>query len=357
MRLRMAKNFKIEGDIIDCKPYGNGHINNTFLVNCENCGKKNRYVLQAVNTNVFKKPEEVMSNILKVTNFLRKKAENPENVMVLIPATDGKAYYIDNKNRFWRMLSYVENSICLDLPETPVDFYQSAVAFGQFQNQLNDFPVDELFETIPNFHNTPKRFADFEDAIKNDIMGRAADIKEDIQFYLDRKDFCSVLYDANKAGKLPFRVTHNDTKINNVMLDAITRKPKCVIDLDTIMPGFSVTDFGDSIRFGASTAAEDEKDLDKVWIDLELFSTYTKGFLEGCGGLLSEDEINLMPEGAKMMTLECGMRFLTDYLNGDTYFKISYSDQNLARARTHIKLVADMEKHWDEMKKIVKESI
>lgn len=355
--ISIVKCFKIEGEIIDCYAYGNGHINNTFLAECDDGGKKRRYILQSVNTNVFKKPKQVMSNVLKVTDFLRKKAENPDDVMVLVPANDGKAYMVDEKDHFWRVLSFVEDSICLELPETAEDFYQSAVAFGRFQNQLNDFPVEELFETIPNFHNTPKRFEDFEKAIKEDVVGRVADVVDDIKFYLERKDFCSVLYDANKEGKLPFRVTHNDTKINNVMLDANTRKPKCVIDLDTIMPGFSVTDFGDSIRFGASTAAEDEKDLDKVWVDLDLFRSYTKGFLEGCGGLLSDDEIMLMPEGAKMMTLECGMRFLTDYLSGDTYFKTAYSEHNLVRARTHIKLVSDMEKHWDELKQIVKECI
>lgn len=355
--ISIAKQFKIESEIVDCRPHGNGHINSTFLVVTKDGGQKKRYILQSVNANVFKKPEEVMSNVLKVTDFLRQKAENPEDVMVLVPANDGKAYVKRDDNNFWRVLSFVEDAICLELPETPEDFYQSAVAFGRFQNQLNDFPVEELFETIPNFHNTPKRFEDFKAAVTNDLVGRAAEVADDIQFYLDRKDFCSVLYDANKEGKLPFRVTHNDTKINNVMLDAKTRKPKCVIDLDTIMPGFSVTDFGDSIRFGASTAAEDERDLDKVWIDLDLFKSYTKGYLEGTGGLLSREEVMLMPEGAKMMTLECGMRFLTDYLNGDTYFKTTFSDQNLLRARTHIKLVSDMEKHWDELKKIVAECI
>lgn len=355
--ISIAQKFQIEGEIVDCRPHGNGHINSTFLIECKKDKGYRRYILQSVNTNVFKRPEEVMSNVLKVTDFLRKKAENPSDVMVLIPANDGKAYVKADDDNFWRVLSFVEDAICLELPETPEDFYQSAVAFGRFQNQLHDFPVDELFETIPNFHNTPKRFEDFEAAILNDTVGRAESVKEDIQFYLDRKDFCSVLYDANKEGRLPFRVTHNDTKINNVMLDSKTRKPKCVIDLDTIMPGFSVTDFGDSIRFGASTAAEDERDLDKVWIDLDLFKSYTKGFLEGSGGLLSREEVMLMPEGAKMMTLECGMRFLTDYLNGDTYFKTSFADQNLLRARTHIKLVSDMEKHWDELKRIVAECV
>ena len=351
---KIAKKFNIEGTVKDLKPYGNGHINSTFLVDTDS-GK--RYILQSVNTNVFKKPEEVMSNILKVTSFLRENTEDSRQVMSLITTKDGKSHYTDENDKFWRVYDFVEDSVCLDLPETPEDFYQSAVAFGQFQKQLNDFPVEELYETIPDFHNTPKRYGDFLKAVSDDICGRAASVREEIEFLKERKDFCSVLYDANKEGRLPFRVTHNDTKINNVMLDSKTRKALCVIDLDTIMPGFSVTDFGDSIRFGASTAAEDEKDLNKVWIDLELFKTYAKGFLEGCGGLLSREEIMLMPEGAKMMTLECGMRFLTDYLSGDTYFKTAYEGHNLDRCHTQFKLVADMEKHWDEMKKIIEELV
>jgi len=350
----IANEFSINGEVNSCTPYGNGHINNTFLIDTSE-GK--RYVLQSVNTNVFKRPEEVMSNILKVTSFLRENSDDERKVMSLITTKDGKSHFTDENGKFWRVYDFVEGSVCLDLPETPEDFYQSAVAFGQFQNQLNDFPVEELFETIPDFHNTPKRFRDFLKAVEEDICGRAKSVAEEIEFVKARESFCSVLYKANEEGRLPFRVTHNDTKINNVMLDAKTRKALCVIDLDTIMPGFSVTDFGDSIRFGASTAAEDEKDLDKVWIDLELYESYAKGFLEGCGGLLSKDEIMLMPEGAKMMTLECGMRFLTDYLSGDTYFKTAYDGHNLDRCHTQFKLVADMEKHWDEMKEIIRKLI
>ncbi len=347
----IIERFCVSGEVLDCQPYGNGHINSTYVVNVEG-GK--RYILQKVNTNVFKKPDQVMSNIYKVTEFLKAHTENLDEVMNLVTLKNGDIYYIkEEDNSFWRMFDFVENSICLELPESESDFYQCAVAFGRFQNKLNDFPVEELYETIPNFHNTVKRYADFLESVENDVMGRAKDVQEEIAFVKARADFYSVLYDNNKAGKLPFRVTHNDTKSNNVMLYAESRKALCVIDLDTIMPGFSVTDFGDAIRFGASTAAEDEKDLSKVWMDINLFEAYAKGFLEGCGGLLQKDEIMLLPEGAKMMTIECGMRFLADYLNGDTYFKTKYPTHNLDRCRTQFKLVADMEAKWDEMKAII----
>lgn len=350
--------FKTDVTVIGCTPYGNGHINDTFLVSAQKPdGSGKRYILQAINTNVFKKPDEVMHNIEKVTSFLKSRIADSRRVLSLVYTNDGAAYYTDSDGRCWRLYDFVEDSICLDLPETPEDFYQSAVAFGQFQYLLNDFPVEELYETIPHFHDTPDRYEKFIKAVEADVCGRAKNVADEIEFVKDRKDFCSVLLDAEKSGKLPLRVTHNDTKINNVMLDRETRTALCVIDLDSIMPGFSVTDFGDSIRFGASTAAEDEKDLSKVWMDIELFETYAKGFIKGCGGLLSKDEIELMPEGAKMMTIECGMRFLTDYLEGDTYFKSKYPEHNLDRCRTQFKLVADMEEKWDEMKEIVKKYI
>jgi len=271
----------------------------------------------------------------------------------LVHTKDGNPFYKDDTGKYWRVYDFVEDSLCLDLPETIEDFYQAAIAFGEFQKHLNDFPVEKLYETIPDFHNTPDRYKKFLKAVENDVCGRAKSVQEEIKFVMDREEFYSVLFDNNKEGKLPLRVTHNDTKINNVMLDLKTRTALCVIDLDTIMPGFSVTDFGDSIRFGASTAAEDEKDLTKVEMNINLFETYAKGFITGCGGLLTKDEIMLMPEGAKMMTIECGMRFLTDYLEGDTYFKTKYADHNLDRCRTQFKLVADMEEKWDEMKEII----
>ncbi len=350
------KNFKLCGSTRGVIPYGNGHINDTFMVICnEDDGSEHKYVLQAVNNNVFKEPEKVMENIESVTEYLRPLADNPREVLTLVRSFNDTTYYKDKDGYCWRMYDFVTDSICLERPETAEDFYQCAVAFGKFQKLLTNFPAETLHETIPDFHNTPKRYDNFLKAVEADKIGRANNVKEEIKFLMDRHDFYSVLLDSNKEGKLPLRVSHNDTKCNNVMLDAATRTALCVIDLDTIMPGFSVTDFGDAIRFGATTAAEDEKDLTKVNFDIELFKAYTKGFLEGCGGKLPDEEIMLLPEGAKMMTIECGMRFLTDYLEGDTYFKTAYLDHNLVRCRTQLKLVADMEACWDELKQIVKE--
>lgn len=353
-RLNAFLEFDTGVAVSSIEPYGNGHINDTFLVvgKKEN-GEIRRYILQRINTNVFKKPQEVMHNIEMVTEFLKTKTHDERRVLSLVRTKSGKAFFL-GESGFWRLYDFVEDSICLEAPETPDDFYQSAIAFGEFQRQLIDFPVNKLYETIPDFHNTPDRFEKFLAALKKDPLGRASTAIKEIEFVKARKDFCGVLFDAQQQGKLPFRVTHNDTKLNNVMLDKETRTALCVIDLDTIMLGFSVNDFGDSIRFGASTAADDEKDLSKVQMDISLFETYAKGFIKGCGGLLTRDEIMLLPEGAKMMTLECGIRFLTDYLEGDTYFKTKYDTQNLDRCRTQFKLVADMEGKWEKMKEIIK---
>lgn len=353
--IEILEKFNLKGKVVSCELYGNGHINYTFKVDCEDNGNAYRYILQAISTAAFKHPDEVMENIVEVTEFLKRKESDPRKVLGLIYTKDGKSYYKDKEENYWRVYVFVEDSVCLEHPDTKEEFYQCAVAFGQFQKNLSDFPAEKLHETIPDFHNTPKRFENFLKAVEEDVCKRADSVREEIEFVKKRKDFYSVLFDANEKGILPLRVTHNDTKSNNVMLDKTTEKPLCVIDLDTIMPGFSVTDFGDSIRFGASTAAEDETDLSKVWLDLEMFDIYAKGFIEGCGGKLTKDEIMLMPEGAMMMTVECGMRFLTDYLSGDTYFRIAYPEHNLVRCRTQFKLMKDMEDKLPEMKKIVSE--
>ena len=261
---------------------------------------------------------------------------------------------VDTEGEYWRLLQFVEDAICLEAPETREDFYQSAIAFGRFQYDLREFPSETLVETIPDFHNTEKRFEAFCQAVEADVVGRADGVREEIAFYMSHREFYGTLARANKEGILPLRVTHNDTKINNVMLDAMTRGALCVIDLDTIMPGFSVTDFGDSIRFGANTGAEDERDLSKIDLDLGLFETYARGYLLGCGGGLADEEAMLMPEGAKMMTLECGMRFLTDYLSGDTYFRTAYPEHNLVRSRTQMKLASRMDEEFETMKRIIR---
>ena len=342
--------FALASDVVSCEPFGHGHINKTYLVVTET---GERFVLQQVNNMVFKDMDGLMNNIAAVTEYLLERVDDPRQVMQLVRTVDGKPYLYYEQREFWRMTRYVEDSICLQLPETPADFYESAVAFGCFQQRLKDFPAHTLTETIPHFHDTPDRYRAFRRSVEADKLGRGASVREEIEFALAREEEAATLVDLLAAGKLPLRVTHNDTKMNNVMLDAKTRKALCVIDLDTVMPGLSLYDYGDSIRFGASTAAEDEKDLDKVEMSLELFRTYTEGFLTACPGL-TELERQMLPMGAKLMTLECGVRFLTDYLNGDIYFRVAYPEHNLDRCRTQLKLVEDMEMKWDEMQQIIR---
>ncbi len=352
--------FHFKGTMIDMVPYGSGHINDTFLLTYKREeGVVVKYILQRMNTSIFRNPEELMENILGVTAHLRKKIiENggdPEReTLNVIKTFDKKPYYIDSKGGYWRAFVFITNATSYDLVENPEDFYQSAVSFGRFQSLLADYPADTLHEIIEGFHDTRARFSVFKKAVEEDVMGRAASVQKEIQFVLEHEDVANFFSELMDKGELPLRVTHNDTKLNNIMIDDETRKGICVIDLDTVMPGLAMNDFGDSIRFGASTAAEDEKDLDKVWCDMNLFDIYTKGFIEGCDGKLTKKEIELLPMGAKVMTFECGMRFLTDYLQGDTYFKIHREGHNLDRCRTQFKLVADMETKWDTMNAIVK---
>ena len=295
---------------------------------------------------------------MNVTSYLRKNIiENggdPEReTLNVVPTKDGKSYFTDSQGECWRVYEFIDGAKTYDLVETPEDFYESAVSFGNFQRLLADFPAETLHETITGFHDTAARFEVFKKAVEADICGRAKDVQAEINFVLNHEPLAHVLGDMLKNKELPLRVTHNDTKLNNIMIDDETHKGICVIDLDTVMPGLSVNDFGDSIRFGASTAEEDERDLDKVSCSMQLFELYTKGFIEGCAGKLTEKEIEMLPTGAMVMTFECGMRFLTDYLQGDTYFRVHREGHNLDRARTQFKLVSDMEAKWDTMKNIV----
>lgn len=336
-----------------CEPYGNGHINDTFLVICGA-----RYILQRMNHVVFPHPEEVMENILGVTEHLRQKAsarggDVQRASLVVVPTRRGETFFRDSIGSYWRLYEFCERTITREVIEDPQDFYTCAEAFGQFQCELSDYPAEKLHETIVNFHNTPKRYENLMRAIEADVCGRVGEVAEEIAFATERAEFAKLLENARAEGKLPLRVTHNDTKLNNILFDEQTGAPVCVIDLDTVMPGYSVTDFGDSIRFGANTAVEDETDLSKVTLDLSLFELYAKGFLKGCGGRLTECEIELLPEGAMMMTLECGVRFLTDYLEGDVYFRTHRPKHNLDRARNQFALVADMEKKLPEMRRII----
>ena len=342
--------FQLDAQTVSCDRYGCGHINETYLVVT---ASGHRYILQKINHRVFRDVAGLMENVAAVTEYLRGQASDPRAVMRLVKTSENAAY-LEYEGEFWRVYDFVEDSICLQQAETPEDFYESAVAFGSFQQQLKDFPAATLHETIPNFHNTADRYRIFKEAVAADKAGRVKDVQAEIDFALAREAEAGTLVRLLAEGKLPLRVTHNDTKLNNVMLDAQTRKALCVIDLDTVMPGLSLYDFGDSIRFGAASAEEDEQDLSKVEMRLDLFETYTKGFLGACPGL-TELERELLPLGAKLMTLECGVRFLTDYLDGDHYFAIHRPGQNLDRARTQFKLVADMEAKWSQMHNIVQE--
>ncbi|MEY8333951.1 aminoglycoside phosphotransferase family protein [Lachnospiraceae bacterium 47-T17] len=358
--VNVAEQFCFEGIYQGSEPFGNGHINDTFRLVFQT-GKQEikRYILQRMNKDIFSKPAQLMENIAGVTTYLRdvitaNGGDPKRETLNVIPAKDGATYYSDAQEEYWRAFSFIEDADSLEQVKTPEDFYECAVAFGNFQRQLADYPAETLHETIPGFHDTKARFEVFQEAVKKDICRRAASVQKEIDFILEREQITGVFGDLLAKKEIPLRVTHNDTKLNNIMIDKKTRKGICVIDLDTVMPGLAMNDFGDSIRFGASSALEDERDLSKVRCDMDLFEAYTRGFIEGCGGKLTRREIELLPMGAKVMTFECGMRFLTDYLQGDIYFKIHRPAQNLDRCRTQLKLVWDMEQKWQTMQEIVK---
>ncbi len=353
------KGFATEGSLRDIRPYGNGHINDTYLASFQagrGCDK--RYILQRMNHNIFKNPTLLMENVVGVTEYLRgiilaQGGDPDRETLNVVRTLEGSSYYEDEEHNFWRVFLFVEGTLCLEKVESPGDFYNGGAAFGNFQRMLAEYPARELHETILNFHNTPSRFQDFRRALEENRAGRAALVRPEIEFALSREGDTAVLTELLNKGELPLRVTHNDTKLNNILFDQATGRALCVIDLDTVMPGLSLYDFGDSIRFGASTGAEDERDLGRIELDLELFEAFTEGFLKGCGGKLTSREVELFPMGAKLMTYECGIRFLGDFLEGDVYFKVHRENHNLDRARTQFKLVADMEKKWDQMVSIV----
>lgn len=351
MLSHILNQFRLDAAAVSCERYGCGHINVTYLAVTES-GR--RYILQQISSQAFHNTAELQENIASVTSYLHTQTDDPNGALTLIPTRDGGTWYHYGENSDWRVYDFIEHSICLQTPQCPEDFYQSAIAFGRFQQQLSGFPAATLHETIRNFHNTPDRYRLFREALAKDAVGRVKDVGPEIDFALAHEEIGSRLTAMLKAGALPLRVTHNDTKLNNVLLDEATRTPLCVIDLDTTMPGLSAYDFGDSIRFGAATAAEDEKDLSKVTMSMDLFRTFTKGFLQACPSL-TQAEREALPLGALTMTLECGLRFLTDFLDGDHYFGIHYPDHNLDRCRTQFKLVSDMEAKWEEMMAVVRE--
>lgn len=356
---KIVDKFAFAGTVTDMAEYGSGHINATYKLEADDNGTPRKYIFQQINTDIFKNADELMENIEGVTSFLTEKikargGDIDRETLRVIPTKDGKSFYRDEEGRCYRMYLFVRDAYGMDVVKGVADFYESAVAFGNFQYLLSEYPADTLHETIPDFHNTKKRFETFCEAVKADVCGRAAAVQKEIEFVMERAEEMDCLTKRIESGELPLRVTHNDTKSNNILIDDETRKAVCIIDLDTVMPGLSLYDFGDSIRFGANNAAEDEPDYTKATINLEFFEAYVKGYLEGSKGSLTENEIRLLPVGAKMMTLECGMRFLTDYLQGDTYFKIHRENHNLDRCHTQFGLVKSMEDNWQAMQDIVK---
>ena len=350
--------FDFPATLVGAVRYGQGHINDTFCVLCQpQEGDCIRFILQGLSKAAFPRQDELMENFVGITSHLRKKiiangGDPLRETLSLVKTKDGKDYYTDATGKAWRLTPFIENTDCYQSATAEL-FEASARAFGRFQWLLNDYPAETLHEAIVNFHNTEDRFAKFEAALAADKLGRAKEVEAEVKFVMDRKADCSVALQALRDGKLPLRVTHNDTKLNNILIDRDTKEGICVIDLDTTMPGLSINDFGDSIRFGANHSKEDEKDLSKVNFDIELYEVYTRGFLEGARGGLTAAELEYLPWGAKLMTLECGIRFLTDYLDGDHYFRIHYPEQNLDRTRTQFKLVADMEQQWEAMAAVV----
>ena len=352
-----ASAFDFGGPMV-CDPhhYGEGHINDTFVV--WRADHTKRFILQRINTATFTDPAGLMENICGVTRHLRTKiqAEGGDpgrECLNVIPTLSGAAYYIDSEGNAWRAYDFVENTVCLQQVGCEADFRTVAETLGKFQNQLADYPASTLHETIARFHDTPNRYANFEKALAADALGRAKTIAPEIAFIHAREKDCHVLLGQLAAGEIPLRVTHNDTKINNVLLDEATGKGICVIDLDTVMPGLSAYDFGDSIRTGANDCAEDEPDQSKVHFDLHLYEVFAKGYLSTAGSTMHTAEKRSLAWGAKLMTLECGIRFLTDYLEGDHYFHIARPDHNLDRARTQFTLVQQMEEVFDQMLEIV----
>ena len=356
--LAAAGAFAIPEGALSCRAFGNGHINHTYLISVE--GSAERFILQQINQYVFHHPDQVQANILAVTDHLRRKillagGDPDREALRMVPARDGRIWHLDGQGNWWRVFPFVEGSFSMDLPDSPEIFEKCGRAFGRFQLQLDDFPADQLYETIPNFHNTPWRLSNLEEAARKDSEGRLSGVREELEFCLKRAEWAGRLTDGLRSGRLPARVTHNDTKLNNVLLDRETGEPLCIVDLDTVMPGLMACDFGEGIRTGASTAPEDERDLSRIDLSLPLVRAFSRGFLSELRERLSPEELRSLPWGVRLMTLENGMRFLTDYLEGDRYFAIHRPGHNLDRARAQLTLLSRIEERWDDLRAAVEE--
>lgn len=343
------------GEYVSCERYGEGHINDTYKLTVREGGREKPYILQRINNRLFTDVPALMRNIELVTDFCRRSVEarggDPmRECLNLVRTRDGKNCYTDGENWF-RVYVFIENATTYQIVRDPRDFYESAVAFGSFANLLAGFDASQLTEVLPDFHNTRVRYANFLRSVEKDACGRRREVEKEIAWVNAHKELCGAIVDKIASGEIPLRVTHNDTKLNNVLIDVDTKKSVCVIDLDTVMAGSMLYDFGDGVRVGCSTAAEDEKDLGKVHFDINMYRAFERGFLKGMGNTVTPKEKSLMSAAARLMTFECGMRFLTDYLSGDVYFKTKYAEHNLVRARTQFKLVEEMEKAFPELEK------
>ncbi len=338
--------------------FGRGHVNDTFCV--RPVSPQGRcFILQRLSAAAFRRPDQVMVNVIGVTEYLREKiaaagGDPSRETLEVLRTRSGAGWYTDRLGGVWRAFPFIRDACSLPAAGTPEVFAASGRAFGRFQRLMDGYPAGALYETIPRFHDTVDRLAKLRTAAAADPLGRAGSCAAELTFALEREGDCSVALDAHRRGELPLRVTHNDAKLDNVLFDTRTGEAVCVIDLDTVMPGLAINDFGDSIRSGANRCAEDERDQSRVRLDVELFAAYTAAFLEGAGGILTPAEIEYLPWGARLMTLECGIRFLTDYLEGDVYFRTERPGQNLDRARTQFTLVRDMEARWKELNAIVR---
>jgi aminoglycoside phosphotransferase (APT) family kinase protein len=353
----VARNFEISGHFLSANPYGSGHINDTYCAVFDQGGTPIRYIHQRINHNVFKNPVALMDNISRVTTHLHNKladhVDRTRRALALVPAQDGRSFHHDEHGNYWRTYVFIEKARTYDAAESTTQAFQAARAFGEFQQLLADLSAPRLHDTIPDFHNTPKRFTALERAVEADAMDRAKLAKAEIEFALSRRPITNVLLSAG----LPERVTHNDTKFNNVMLDNATQEGICVIDLDTVMPGLVLYDFGDMVRTTTSPALEDERDLTQVRMQFPMFQALVRGYLSSAGGFLTKGEREHLAFSGKLITFEIGLRFLTDYLSGDTYFKVHREGHNLDRCRTQFKLVESIEQQEEPMQRLVESLI
>lgn len=349
--------FCFEGVYESAEELHSGNINTTYHLLYRDGERLNQYILQNINTYVFRDPHAVMDNIEKITRHLRRRlkadgVDTSRRVLKIIPTHEGDNLHVSGG--YWRAYRYIDNATGYDAVTRPKQFEEAGRAFGEFQKLLCDFPAQDLHVTIPDFHNTTKRFYKFVQAVSDDKVGRVAALEPEIEFMFERRRAMGTIVRELDSGRLPLRVTHNDTKINNVMIDNETDRALCVIDLDTVMPGSALYDYGDAIRFGASTAAEDEPDLSKISLDMDKFALFTRGFLSEVDGFLTPHEIELLPLGMKVITCELAMRFLTDYIEGDMYFKVKSPTHNLTRARAQMKLLEDMEAKTEKLERFIR---